>query len=247
VSRRLLVLQHEDEAPAGWLGERWLERGLTLDVWRTDLTPLSGGQPAPRLDAADALVVLGGAMGANDDEQHDWLPLTKDLVVRAVAADLPFLGICLGHQIAAVALGGRVAPNPAGRTYGTRPLGLTPAGRHDRLLASLHGAGVTHYNSDVVTRLPEGAVELATTADGFVQAARFGPRAWGVQFHPEVTPEDFASWIASFTEPDEDLDPGATLADVMDAAGALRHTGRVLADAFAGVVEESASGVPGRA
>lgn len=236
---RLLVLQHEDEAPAGWLGERWTARGASLEVLNTHRAELDDPATVPSLDGYDALVVLGGAMGANDEDDHGWLRAAKALIRAALAQEKPFLGVCLGHQIAAVALGGQVAPNPSGRTVGTVPLTLTEDGTADPLLGSIAGARVTHYNNDVVTALPPAATVLAQTADGHVQAARFGARAWGVQFHPEVTPEDFTTWVDSFTDPSETLDADAILADVLGHTEALRHTGFTFADTFADLLAPS--------
>lgn len=236
MSPHLLILQHEEEAPAGWLGERWRERAVQLEVIRTDQGELDPSVSLPDLRSVDALVVLGGAMGANDDTTHPWIPRAKELIRAALDADLPFLGVCLGHQLATVALGGEVRSSPSGRTIGTVPLALTEQGQDDPLLRAVAGQRVTHYNNDVATRLPAGATTLATTDEGHVQAARFGPHAWGVQFHPEVTPQDFALWMANFSTPGEDIDPEAIGAEVIEQRVALRHTGFAIADAFLDLV-----------
>lgn len=188
---RVLVVQHEDDCPAAMI-EPWLARaGLGCDVLRAHegrALPVSLGSHA-------GLIVMGGRMGANDDAEHRHLVPTKALLAGTVAAGLPVLGICLGHQLATVALGGEVAPNPAGKSIGLQPWAPTQAGASDPLTSALApGTPVLHWNTDVVTELPRGATQLATAPDGSVQAARFGPRAWGVQFHPEVTPEVVGRW-----------------------------------------------------
>ena len=193
---RLLVVQHEDDAPPAWFGDWWLEEGATLDVvfgHRGDTIPET-------IAGYDALVVLGGEMGASDDAAYPWLTPTKALIARTVEEGGCFLGICLGHQLAAVALGGEVIVNPHGQTIGLTPVQLTRQGRADPLLGVIaDGARSAHWNSDVVARLPNGSVEVARTPDGSVQAARFGPRAWGVQFHPEISPAVFESWAVAAT------------------------------------------------
>lgn len=228
---RLLVVQHEPDAPAGWLGEQWEAAGLELDVVRGDL-----GQPVPQRLAHgghDGLVVLGGAMGANDDAQHPWLTPTKELVRDTVRRGLPTLGVCLGHQLAAVGLGGAAGPNPHGRTVGVVPVALTPAGFDDPLLGDLDGVGAVHFNDDVVGTPPPGATVLARLPDGSPQALRLGERAWSVQFHPETSPEIFAAWLR--WERPHGLEPAdeALLADVTAVRDRLRATAEAFALGFA--------------
>ncbi len=234
---RLLVVQHEPDAPVAWLGEWWQAAGLTLDVVRGDL-----GQPVPaRLDEGDhdGLVVLGGEMGANDDAEHPWLGPTKELVRKAVASGAPVLGVCLGHQLAAVALGGVSEPNPQGTTLGVVPVRLTDAGTSDPLLAGFDGRPAVHYNDDVVTTLPPGATVLARLLGGMPQALRLGERAWGVQFHPETPPAVFEEWVRA-AAPDG---PGAAALDavaaVEAAADSLREAWRPFADRFANIVRSA--------
>ena len=188
---RVLVIQHEDDCPVGMIGP-WLEQvGVAVDVLRAH-----DGTPVPAaLAEHDGLVVLGGEMGAQDDTEHRWLRPTRSLIAATVASGLPFLGVCLGHQLGAVALGGAVRRNPQGPLHRLTPLALTAPGRADPLTAHAPpGSTVLHWNNDVVTELPPGATLLAEAPDGSVQAARFGPRAWGVQFHPEVDPDIVAGW-----------------------------------------------------
>lgn len=245
---RLLVIQHEDDAPAAWFGEWLAAEGI-------DLTVVCGhrGEPVPEsLTGYGGLLVLGGAMGAYDDSSCPWLTATKRLIATTVGRrDKAFLGICLGHQLAAVALGGTVAPNPTGRALGLMPVRLTEEGRTDPLIDGIaEQARAVQWNDDVVTAMPERPhvspcawpTVLAVAPDGTIQAARFGPLAWGVQFHPEVSPEVFASWgVAS-----EKSDPPAPAASevvmvaerIAEASAELRRTWRPLAERFAGIVAE---------
>lgn len=235
---RLLVVQHEPDAPLGWLGEWWSALGIELDVVRGDL-----GHDVPRrLDHHDGLVVLGGAMGARDDTVAPWLAATRDLLADAVARGIPTLGVCLGHQLAAVALGGHVIRNPSGRTVGLVPVRLTREGATDPLLAGLDGTGAVHYNDDVVLDAPPGASVLATLPDGRPQALRLGPAAWGVQFHPETSPEVFAAWLRwdspdGLSAADEEL-----LASVTAGRDGLRAGWHAFADRFAALVVAEAAG-----
>lgn len=224
-----LVVESDDEAPIGWLGEAWERAGITIDVVKAQQGAAVPARVGPDSSGHDALVVLGGRMGAYDDADHDWLAPTRALIARTVAEDVPLLGICLGHQLTAVALGGAVSVNPAGPTRGLQPVGLTDEGRADPLLGPAAGARALHYNNDIVSQIPSGATLLATTRDGAPQALRLGPRAWTVQFHPEATPEIVSRWGA--LEGDE-----STWHDVSEAAPALRQAWLPFADRFVGLV-----------
>ncbi len=234
MSARLLVVQHQDDCPPAWFGDWFAAAGVGYDVLAASREAMPTG-----LDDHDALVVLGGEMGANDDAGFGWLGPTRKLIASVVADERPFLGICLGHQLAAVALGGEVMPNPHGQALGLTPLGLTDAGRADDLLGVVApGSLAVQWNSDIVTRLPEGAVVLATSPDGTVQAARFGCRAWGVQLHPEVGPETFQRWIeaeAAAGKPPTDRTREVHTA-IAAAERQLRSSWQPLATRFADVV-----------
>jgi GMP synthase (glutamine-hydrolysing) len=224
VTHRVLVVQHEDDDPIHRMGE-WM--AVDLDVRR----PYVADDLPTSLQGYAALVVMGGAMGANDDATSPWLPATKELIREAAADGVPTLGICLGHQLATVALGGEVLPNPAGRQFGLYDVNWEPAAHLDRLFSTVatprRGA---HWNDDIVTRLPEGAVLMARSSSGEVQAARHAPTVWGVQWHPEVDEPLFRGWLV-----DGEVDPAlaaATLSDLASSDGELEQAWRPLASRF---------------
>ncbi len=234
MTARLLVVQHEPDAPPAWLGEWWEAEGLVLDVVRGDL-----GEALPERVEHDGLVVLGGAMGAHDDAEHPWLTPTKALVRDATDRGIPTLGVCLGHQLAAVALGGTSERNPQGRTLGVVPVRLTAAGAGDPLLGGSEGAPAVHYNDDVVTALPPGATVLARLPGGMPQALRLGERAWGVQFHPETPPALFEEWLRADSPGGLSRAGRSALDGVVAAEGALRAAWRPFARRFAGIVRDA--------
>ncbi|MBA2445938.1 MAG: type 1 glutamine amidotransferase [Nocardioidaceae bacterium] len=234
---RLLIIQHEDDCPPEWFGEWFRQAGLAFDVimgHRGDLVP-------DTLTGYDGLVVLGGEMGAYDDKRHPWLTPTKQLIATVVEAGQCFLGICLGHQLATVALGGQVIVNPAGQAKGLTEVVLTDAGRADSVIQSIRdGAQSIQWNSDIAASLPAGTVALATAPDGTVQAARFGARAWGVQFHPETSPRVFASWGHGATDAVREANTTA-LRQIEAAESALRADWEPVARRFAEVVRQAAA------
>ena len=186
----ILIVQHDDLCPPGRLG-RWLEQaGYRLEVVQGHHHEALPEQP----DGFGGLVVLGGQMGAYDDEEHPWLVATKRLLRRAVADGVPTLGVCLGHQLLAVATGGRVAPSKSGQQAGLHRVGLTGQGQADPLLVGLDR--VLHWNNDLVVAPPPRAAVLARTPAG-IQAIRIG-NALGVQFHPEVDPAIVGCWANKY-------------------------------------------------
>ena len=226
---RILVVQHEDDCPPARLGVWLADAGCELDVRR----PYAGDALPADLAGHDALVVLGGEMGANDDALHPWLGPTKELARMAVRDGVPTLGVCLGHQLIAAALGGTVGRNPRGRQIGVLGIGWTDEAATDPLLAGLATPRrAIQWNQDLVLDPPPGAVLLATTALGEVQAMRFGSTVWGVQWHPEATLEMVRRWTADAPDPrNED-----GLAAVRDARTELELSWRDLGKAFAATV-----------
>ena len=238
MSPRVLVVEHHASCPPALVGEWLVAAGCTLETCR----PYAGDR-LPDPTAYDALLVLGGDMSAHDDATVPWLaPLKADLR-RAVAAGMPVLGICLGHQLLAVALGGDVRPHPRGQTVGLRPVGWTEHADGDALVRDRTGSEVVvHWNNDVVLDLPEGAEVLARSPGGEVQVARFAPRAWGIQAHPEVDATLVRRWAVS----DRDhhvalgLDQDAVLAEIEEAGPALVAHWQPVVARFAALVAASA-------
>lgn len=233
----VLVVEHEDGAPAGWLGEALVSAGCRLDVRR----PYAGDAlPGPaEVEAFDGAVVLGGEMAAWEDAAAPWLPATRTVVRLAEATGVPTLGICLGHQLAAKALGGEPAPNPAGATVAVVPVCWADAAADDPLFADVRDVPVaTHWNKDVVATAPPGAEVLATSPDGEIQAARLGRHVWGVQFHPEAGPEIIGRWVDEYGEShvEAGLDLEQYLSDVRRHEPVLADGCRRLAQSFVRLV-----------
>jgi GMP synthase (glutamine-hydrolysing) len=232
---RILVVEHEESCPPHLVGTWLTEAGCTLEVCRP-----YAGDPLPDLTSYDGVLVLGGEMSAHDTTVA-WLRPLMVALAAAITAGTPVLGICLGHQLLAVALGGEVEPNPRGQTVGLTPVEWTDAAAHDGWVAGRTGEEVAiHWNNDVVVRLPDDAVVLARSPGGEVQVARFGPRAWGIQAHPEVDADVVRHWAV--TERDEHVslgrDPDAVLAAIEEAGPALVAHWKPLTARFAAVARE---------
>jgi GMP synthase (glutamine-hydrolysing) len=217
--------------PPGWVGE-WLEEaGAGLDVRQ----PYAGDDLPATLEDHDAMVVLGGSMGAGDDADHPWLTDVKELVRVAAARGVPTWGICLGHQLCAVALGGEVVRNPRGQQIGVLDVGWHPDAAGDPLFARVpRPSRAAQWNNDIVVSLPEGARPLARTGLGELQAARFAPTVWGVQWHPEAGGDVVRVWADH--DRDEAVERGVDVDDyvghVTAAEAELRATWQPLADGF---------------
>ncbi|HET7355646.1 MAG TPA: type 1 glutamine amidotransferase [Nocardioidaceae bacterium] len=234
-SAPVLVVEHEPTCPVGWMGEWLLEAGASLDVRR----PSAGDSLPSDLAEHAGLLVLGGSMGAYDEATCPWLATVKRLLRRAAEDGAPALGICLGHQLAAVALGGAVARNPRGQQIGVLEVGWLPEAREDRLLGPLVGVTpAVQWNNDLVVELPPDAVPLARTPAGELQAARFAPTVWGVQWHPEAGEQIVRLWAEGDRDQavERGVDVDSYVADVAAATDPLRRSWSVLAARFAALV-----------
>jgi GMP synthase-like glutamine amidotransferase len=236
----VLVVQHQELCPTGWVGEWLAAEGLRLDVRH----PYAGDPLPDDLRAHDGLVVLGGQMGANDDDLHAWLAPTKALIRSGAEQGVPVLGICLGHQLAAVALGGEVVVNPTGARRGVLATSWTDTSADDPVLGSC-GDTAVFWHHDVVSRLPEGTRVLARAETGELLAARYAPTVWGVQCHPEARTDIVTGWAAKdralATCGQEAADVDAALAAVLDASDDLAGSWRPLAAGFAEQVRAHAA------
>jgi GMP synthase-like glutamine amidotransferase len=184
-----LLVQHVAFEGPGAIAQAVAEAGGALTVLRMDRGDLL---PLPAVFAEVAgLVVMGGPMSVHDDLA--WLAEERALLRRAVEAGLPVLGVCLGAQQLAAALGAPVLEGPAPE-YGVGEVHLTTAAISDPVLGPAPTPlPCVHWHGDTFG-LPEGAVRLAGNAAYENQAFRFGDRAYGLQFHVEVTASLVAHW-----------------------------------------------------
>jgi GMP synthase (glutamine-hydrolysing) len=178
VTPRILVLQHSPGGFIGVLEPPLRAAGFEIHTWRTF------DEPAPPLHAGEisGLIGLGGVMHPDEDVAHPWLPEVRALYRQAIAREVPTLGVCLGVQLMSQALGGSAGP------LGRLRVGFLPVefqADDDPLLGGLPDTLRPLSWHEYIAIPPPDATVLAA-ADGTPQAIRFGPYAWGVQFHAEL-------------------------------------------------------------
>jgi GMP synthase (glutamine-hydrolysing) len=142
--------------------------------------------------APDLLVVLGAPIGAYEDDKYPFLETELALIARRLESGRPILGLCLGAQLMARAMGAEVRPGPA-KEIGWGPLDLTDAGKAGPL-RHLGAEPVLHWHGDLF-ELPQGAERLASTEICPNQAFSLGAAVLGCQFHPEAAPDGFERWL----------------------------------------------------
>ena len=187
---RVLVFQHIACEHPGTFRDFMRADGATMDTVELDRC-----DAIPRLDAFDALMVMGGPMDVWQKAEHPWLESEIATIREWVAGrKRPFLGFCLGHQLLAEALDGTVAPAREPE-IGVMTVELTEAGKNSAFLSDIpHAFPCFQWHSAEVTRLPEGAEILASSPACAVNAMAWGPHAFSIQFHVEITATTVAEW-----------------------------------------------------
>lgn len=230
---RVLVVQPDQTDPLERWGPWLRDDGVAVRLVR----PFADEPVPPRLEE-DGLIVLGGDMSVHDTADHSWLADIVTLLQDAVNRELPTLGICLGGQLLAQALGGVVARGHAGVEAGVVEVELRPDADDDALLGGLGRFFMGSMHDDAVHELPEDSCWLAASAQYPHQAFRVGTSAWGVQFHPEISPMTYETWAglydSSESQDRDRVQSGISLFAAHDAG--VRSSSRVMARRFADVV-----------
>ncbi|MDH4120709.1 MAG: gamma-glutamyl-gamma-aminobutyrate hydrolase family protein [Deltaproteobacteria bacterium] len=187
------VLQHLPIEPPGLIARAFHQRGRHLHYCRPDTPPY----PPENLDKCAALVVMGGPMGAYEQDAHPWMAPEIALIRRAMDSGLPVLGICLGAQLMAAALGAKVYKGQAGLEVGWCPITLAPEAHNDPLFRHLgecsNGPGVFQWHGDTFD-LPPQATLLASSQKYPHQAFRY-KNSYGLQFHLEADEKIITRWL----------------------------------------------------
>ncbi|MCC5828089.1 MAG: type 1 glutamine amidotransferase [Phycisphaeraceae bacterium] len=189
----ILVFQHHPDEDAGRLGRTLRDDGHRLRVVRLDQ-----GQPVPAdLDDVDGLVVMGGPMSANEPDRHPWMPPEIDYIRQAHERGRPVVGVCLGAQLIAKALGGDVATMDQPE-IGWIPIEMAFPGTINTILSGLPWRSVQfHLHEDEVTNLPPGGVALAGSTACRHQAFCVGMKTYAFQYHFEWTRDDIQKMLGT--------------------------------------------------
>ena len=208
---RVLVFRHSPSDGLGLIGDALDANAISYDYADLYASPTS---PAPS-NEADALIFMGGSMSANDDSPF----ITREIeyIRSAVSGGKPVLGVCLGAQLIAKALGARVYANPV-REVGWAPVTFADAALRDPLFTGLAEAEVIFHWHGETFDLPAGAELLASSAACRNQVFRLGDRIYGLQFHLEVTPGMIVEWCQE--------DAGCGAGDARQPIGPYPHAAR---------------------
>ncbi len=184
-----LVLRHVEFEHLGILGGLLANRGFRIAMHDAPVTALAEVDAA----APDLMIVLGGPIGVYEQNIYPFLTEELRIVERRLASGRPLIGICLGAQLIAHALGSPVYPGEA-KEIGFAPLTLTQAGRASPLAPLGPEIAVLHWHGDTFD-LPQGAERLASTAITPNQAFRVGDAVLGLQFHIEADLAEIERWL----------------------------------------------------
>ena len=226
----VLSIVHPGDAGSELFGAVVTELGHRFD----ELSFAEG--PPPPVDAYDAVLVFGGAMHVDQEEQHPWLRDESGWLDTLLDGTTPTLGVCLGSQLLARAAGAWVGPLPVPE-IGWTEVELTDAGAADPVLSSLPPRFEALQWHHYAHELPEGAVALAHSAAS-LQGFRLGDACWGVQFHPEVTEPQLERWIGD--KSDLPADPNRLRAETRERIGDWNELGRSLCRSFLAAAERLA-------
>jgi len=187
-----MTIHYFQHVPFEGLGSisEWAQR----NGHRITVTRFFADDPLPSLEQVDWLIVMGGPMNINEEDQYPWLSQEKRFIENAIRANKVVLGVCLGAQLIADALGAKVYRNPT-KEIGWFPIAKTESAVNSELFKAFPAEiEVFHWHGDTF-ELPAGAVHLARSSACINQAFVFDERVMGLQFHLEITQQSAAELI----------------------------------------------------
>ena len=226
---RILSLVHGPEVRSELFGDVVRADGHELD----ERSVVDDPAALSSVDGYDAVLVFGGQMNVDEEDEHPWLRDEDELIRTLVARSVPLLGVCLGGQLLAKAAGAHVGPSPQNERGFVR-VELTDEAHGDPVFGSLPREFEVFSMHEYAFRVPEGAVELARSSV-CSQAFRLGDCAWGLQFHPEVRLEQIAEWVRL----DADPNGQAIVAELRERINAWQAFGSALCRRFLATAERA--------
>jgi GMP synthase (glutamine-hydrolysing) len=223
---RVLSIIHQKDAASGVFADTAAERGDELTEWSIS----DGAGPPSPAESYDAVLVFGGAMHVDQENRHPWLRNEDELLRGLLDRRIPVLGVCLGAQLVAKALGTRVGPL-ARPQIGWFDVEQTPEAADDPLFADLPRRFSSFQWHSYGFDLPANAIPLARDPV-CLQAYRAGESAWGIQFHAEVTKESVDDWFRSSKPPDAPLDLDALRQETEEKIAGWNEFGKRLCSRF---------------
>lgn len=227
---RALAIVHQPDAGPGVFAEEAAARGWALDEW---LLPAGGPPPADPF-GYDAVLSFGGAMHADQEAEHPWLAEEKRLLADLLARDVALMGVCLGSQLLAEAAGAAAERSPSPE-IGWFDVEVAAEAASDPVIGALAPGFRAFQWHSYRSPVPPGAVELARSPVS-LQAFRIRERAWGIQFHAEVTKGHALAWAAHYSsDPDAvrvGIDPAELSSSIHEHIDAWNQLGRGLCGRF---------------
>jgi GMP synthase (glutamine-hydrolysing) len=228
---RALAIVHQPDAGPGVFAEEMRDGDVELDRW---MLSERGAGPPREITDYDAVLTFGGAMHADQEDRHPWLRFEKDFLAAMLDDGMPILAVCLGSQLLAEAAGGtaRRASEPE---IGWFEIEVTEEGAADPVIGPL-APSFTGFEWHSYEALPADGVTVLARTPVCPQAFRIGDRAWGIQFHAEVTAADVSNWIDGYRS-DVDavrigIDPDALRVETEQRIADWNRVGRELCGRF---------------
>jgi GMP synthase (glutamine-hydrolysing) len=231
---KVVAIQHVPCETVGRIGDALTAVGITIEQVRT-----FEGQPVPKaMEGIGGLVIMGGPMGVYEQDRYPFLRQEIRLIEQVLQKDKPVLGVCLGSQLLASALGAKVTKGKA-REIGWHPVTLTPVGTSDPLWIGLEPSFTAyHWHGDVFDPPPD-AVSLASSDLTRCQAFRYGRHAYGFLFHLEVTEGMIENMVKTFQEElrESNTNGRRIVERARNYLPALQRIGRTVFERWAGLIQ----------
>ena len=242
---KVLVLRHVPHEHLGTLAETLISNDITheyLNFYENNISNIS-------VDDLGSLIILGGPMNVYEADRYPYLEMEDRLIKQAIEKDVPILGVCLGAQLIAKALGSRVIKNKE-KEIGWYPLNITEEGSKDRLFKHFNSEETVFQWHGDAFEIPEGGVRLAESSLCTNQAFRYGHNVYGLQFHIEVTPEMILEWLnvpenqKEIKSLKEKIDPELIKTETPKFIGRLNSLAEDVFQEFCGLIKEQISNHP---